>query len=70
MWQNLHATGGHSGTIWMQLAASHMQFLHTLAASTKKKPPAFKNTLPEQLFELKNEETILKKPENLRDICS
>jgi hypothetical protein len=46
-----------------------MQFLHTLTASTKK-PPAFKNTLPEQLFELKNDETIFKKSENLRDICS
>jgi hypothetical protein len=25
---NLHATGGHSGTVLMQLAASNTQFLH------------------------------------------
>jgi hypothetical protein len=30
---NLHVTGGHSGTIYMRLAASCMQTLHALAAS-------------------------------------
>jgi hypothetical protein len=27
---NLHATGGHRGTTYMRLAASHMQILHAL----------------------------------------
>ncbi len=31
---NLHATGSHLGTIYMQLATSRMQILHELAAST------------------------------------
>jgi len=38
-----------------------------LAASTKQSYQFFERTLPEQLFESKNEETI-KKYENLRDI--
>jgi hypothetical protein len=44
---NLYATGGHSGTIHMQL------LLHA-------KPPVFASTLPEQLFESKNEDAIKK----------
>ncbi len=31
---NLHAISSHSGTIWMRLATSRMQFLHALVAST------------------------------------
>jgi hypothetical protein len=48
---NLHATGGHSGTICMRLAASRIQFLHALAASTVQSRQFFESTLPEQLFE-------------------
>jgi hypothetical protein len=55
---NLHATGGHSGTIYMRLAASRMQSRQFFAS-----------TLREQLFELKNEDAI-KKSENLRDTCT
>jgi hypothetical protein len=40
-----------------------------LAASTVQSRQIFESTLPEELFELKNEETI-KKSENLRDICT
>jgi hypothetical protein len=47
----------------MQLAASRMLFLHETGGQF------FESTLPERLFELKNEETI-KKSENLRDICT
>jgi hypothetical protein len=35
-----------------------MQFLHALAASTVQSRQFFESTLPEQLFELKNKETI------------
>jgi hypothetical protein len=42
---HLCATGGHSGTIYMQLAASRMQTLQFFAS-----------TLREQIFELKNED--------------
>ncbi len=55
---NLHATGGHTGTIWMQLAASLMQFYHMLAASTVQSSEFFERTLLEQLFHLKTEEAI------------
>ncbi len=64
----LHVTGGHSGKIWMRLAASRMQFLHALEASCMQSHQFFEST-PEQLFELKNEETI-KKAENLRNLCT
>jgi hypothetical protein len=50
----------------MRLAASRMQFLHALAASCMQSRQFLK---AEQLFELKNEETI-KKSENLRNICT
>jgi hypothetical protein len=64
----------------MRLAASRIQFLHgaggqysaifhTLAASTVQSRQWFESTLPEQLFEWKNEDTI-KKSENLRDKCT
>jgi hypothetical protein len=49
----LHATGGHSGTFFKQLAASRIQVLHTLAASTVQSRQFFESTLPEQLFEYK-----------------
>jgi hypothetical protein len=65
----LHATGGHSGTIDMRLAASRMQTLHALAASCVQSRQFFASTLREQLFELKNEDAI-KKYENLRDTCA
>jgi hypothetical protein len=42
----------------MQLAASRKQFLHALAASCVQSCQFFESPLPEQLFELKNEETI------------
>jgi hypothetical protein len=64
----LHATGGHSGTIYVRLAASRMQALHALAASCVQSRQFFASTLREQLFELKNEDAI-KKSENLRDTC-
>ena len=51
----------------MQLAASRKQFLHALAASCVQSCQFFESMLPEQLFELKNEETV-KKSENLRDM--
>jgi hypothetical protein len=45
----LHASGCHAGTICMRLAASTMQSRQF-----------FESTVPEQLFELQNEETIKK----------
>jgi heme exporter protein D len=66
------ATGGYSDTIYMQLAASRMQTLHALAASCVQSRQFFQffaSTLREQLFKLKNEDT-LKKSENLRDTCA
>ncbi len=66
---NLHATGGHLGTIYMRLAASCMQTLHAPAASCMQSRQFFASTLQEQLFELKNEDAI-KKSENLRDTCA
>jgi hypothetical protein len=65
----LHATGGHSGTIYLQLAASHMQTLHALAASCVQSRQFFASTLQEQLYELKNKGAI-KKSENLHGICA
>jgi hypothetical protein len=47
---NLYATGSHSGTIYMQLAASRMQTLHSLAASCLQSCQFFSSTLQEQLF--------------------
>jgi hypothetical protein len=49
----LYVTGGHSGTIYMRLAASRMQILHALAASCVLSRQFFASTLGEQLFELK-----------------
>jgi hypothetical protein len=66
---NIYATGGHSGTIYMRLAASRMPTLHALAASCVQSRQFFASTLREQLFELKNEDAI-KKSENLRDACA
>jgi hypothetical protein len=66
---NFHATGGHSGTIYMRPAASRMQTLHALAASCVQSCQFFASTLREQLFELKNEDGI-KKSEVLRDTCA
>ncbi len=63
---NLHATGGHSGAICMQLVSSCMHFLPALAARTMQSRQFFESTLLEQLFELKNEDAI-KKFENLGD---
>jgi hypothetical protein len=42
--------------------------LHTLAASCVQSLQSFASTLPEQLFELKNDDAS-KKSENLRDTC-
>jgi hypothetical protein len=61
---NLHETGGHSGTIYMRLAASGIQTLHALSASCMQSRQFFTSMLREQLFELKNEDPI-KKSENL-----
>jgi hypothetical protein len=66
---NLYVTGGHSGTIYMQLAASRMQTLHALAASCVQSLQFFASTLRDQLFELKNEDAI-NNSENLRDACA
>ncbi len=66
---NLHATGGHSGTIDMRPIASRMQILHALAASTVQSRHFFTSTLRGQLFELKNVDAI-KKSKNLRDTCA
>ncbi len=55
---NLHGTGGHSGTIYMRMAASRIQTLHALAASCMQICQFFSCTLQEQLFELKNEAAI------------
>jgi hypothetical protein len=54
----VRAAGGHSGTIYMRLATSHMQTLHALAASCVQCRQFFASTLREQLFELKNEDAI------------
>jgi hypothetical protein len=51
------------GTIYMQLAATRVQFIVACKAAS------FASTLREQLFELKNEDAI-KKSENLRDTCA
>jgi hypothetical protein len=50
----------------MRLAASRMQTLHALVASCVQSRQFFASTLREQLFELKNEDTM-KKSENLCD---
>ncbi len=64
---NLHATGGHSGTLYMRLAAAtRMQTLHALAASCIRSCQFYASRLQKQLLELKNEDAI-KKSENLRD---
>jgi hypothetical protein len=59
---NLHvtATGGRSGTIYMRLAATRVQFICG---------QFFASTLRKQLFALKNEDAI-KKSENLRNTCA
>jgi hypothetical protein len=44
------------------------QIFHALAAVCVQSRQLFASTLPEQLFEVKNEDTI-KKSENLRDTC-
>jgi hypothetical protein len=59
---NLHATGSHLGTIYMQLAN-----LACGSGPLRAKPLVFANTLQEKIFELKNEDTI-KKSENLHSI--
>jgi hypothetical protein len=48
---NLHVTGGHSSTIYMQLAANRMQTLHAQEASCMQSRQFFASTLREQLFE-------------------
>jgi hypothetical protein len=53
----------------MRLAASRLQTLHALAASCMQSRQFFVSTLQEQLFELKNEDTI-KKSENGCDTCT
>jgi hypothetical protein len=53
----------------MRLAVSCMQTLHVLAASCVQSRQFFASTLREQLFELKNEDTI-EKSENLRYTCA
>ncbi len=59
---NLHATGGHSGPIFMRLAASRMQIVPTwpvaLVASCVQSRQFFASMLREQLFELKKEDAI------------
>ncbi len=57
---NLHATGGHSGTIYMRLAARRVQTLHALAAICVQSRQFFASTLRAQLFEFKNEDIIKK----------
>jgi hypothetical protein len=64
---NLHATGGHLGTVYMRLAASRMQTLHALMASCMQSSQFFASTLQEQLFELKNEDAINKS--DTRQMC-
>ncbi len=63
---NFYATGGHSGTIFMRLAASRMQTLHALVASCVQSRQFIASTVRKQLFELKKEDAN-KKSENLRD---
>ncbi len=50
----------------MWLPTSRMQILHALAASPVQSRQYFASTLREQLYELKNEDTI-KKSKNLRN---
>ncbi len=50
---NLYAAGGHSGTIYMRLAASRMQTLHALVASCVQSRQFFASMLREQLLNLK-----------------
>ncbi len=45
-----HMTGGHLGTIYIQLAANRMQTLHALAASCMQSRQFFASTLREQLL--------------------
>jgi hypothetical protein len=76
----LHATGGHVGTICMELAATREQFIFDWPPAACKfcmrwRPVQWKadsffaSTQLEQLFELKNEDAI-KKSKNLRDTCA
>jgi hypothetical protein len=53
----------------LRLAASRMLFLHAQAATAVQNRQFFASTLREQLFEVKNEQTI-KKSENLRGTCA
>jgi hypothetical protein len=69
LWYNLHATGDHSGMIYVRVAASRMQNLHVLMASCMQSRQFFASRLQEQLFEFKNEDAI-KKSENPRDTCA
>jgi hypothetical protein len=48
--------------------ATRKQILHALAASCMQSRQFFVSMLPEQLFEKKNEDAIIK-TENLRDTC-
>ncbi len=45
-WYSSYVTGKYSSTICMQLAASSMYFLHTIAASTVQSHRFLENTLP------------------------
>jgi hypothetical protein len=60
---NLHAALQPLSANYMRQAASRMQTLHALAASTVQRHQFFERTLQEQFFELKNEDAI-KKSEN------
>jgi hypothetical protein len=62
----LAATRGQFVCDWPPVAPN---FCVRLAASTVQSRQFFESTLPEELFELKNEDAI-KKSENLRDICT
>ena len=63
----LMALGFWFGTI--DDIATRKQILHALAASCVQSRQFFASTLREQLFELKNEDTI-EKSENLRYTCA
>jgi hypothetical protein len=65
----LVATRAQFACDWRPLGYNLYATLHALAASCVQSRQFFASTLREQLFELKNEDSI-KKSENLRDTCT
>ncbi len=55
---NLPATGGHSGTIWMYFLQYQKEIQNKIISSKAANFVGAASCVPEQLFELKNEDNI------------